>query len=279
MGKPKNRWVRLALVLVAGPLLLAADTAPRTPGAPQVIGTIEHKPISECSGIVASRRHAGVYWVHCDSGNERAIYAIRREGKLVNAFDVKAENEDWEDIAADDAGNLYIGDIGNNGAKRKKAVVHRLPEPDPHKAKDKKLKVDHEWTLRYPDGAFDSEAMFLHDGFGYLISKNLTGIPAAVYRFPLDDKRDEVMLEKVTTLPIHSPVTAADMSADGRRLAVLSITGLHVFALEGGLETLRNSKPAYVRLIHPGIEGVCFGEGGIVITAESREIYRVAEGK
>ena len=267
----------LAGVLLVVPMVLAADSAPRAPGAPQVVGTIEHKAISECSGIIASRTHPGIYWVHCDSGNDQAIYAITRDGKLVNEFEVKAENEDWEDIAADDAGNLYLGDIGNNGAKRKKAVVYRLSEPDPHKGRDKKLKVDHQWTLRYPDGAFDSEAMFLHNGFAYLISKNLTGIPAGVYRFPLDDKRDEMVLEKVTTLPIHSPVTGADMSPDGARLAVLSITGLNVFNVEGEIEALRRSKPVYVRLIHPGIEGTCFGEGGILITAESREIYLVPE--
>lgn len=261
------------------PLLLAADTTPRQPGAPQVIGTMDHKPISECSGIIASRKHPSVYWVHCDSGNAKAIYAVTREGKLLNEFEVNAKNEDWEDIAADDAGNLYIGDIGNNGAKRKKAVVYRLPEPDPAKAKGKKLKIDHEWTLRYPEGAFDSEALFVHQGFAYLISKNLSGIPAAVYRFPLDDKRDELVLEKVTTLPIHSPVTAADISANGKRLAVLSITGLHVFDVETDIEGLKKAKPAYVRLIHPGIEGVCFGEGGLLITAESREVYLVADAK
>ncbi len=38
---------------------------------------------------------------------------------------------DWEDIAIDDAGHLYLGDIGNNDAKRDTLFVYEIDEPNP----------------------------------------------------------------------------------------------------------------------------------------------------
>ena len=37
---------------------------------------------------------------------------------------------DWEDIAIDDAGHLFIGDIGNNDARRDELAVYQIDEPD-----------------------------------------------------------------------------------------------------------------------------------------------------
>ena len=38
---------------------------------------------------------------------------------------------DWEDIAIDHDGNLYVSDTGDNDHSRKHAEIHRLREPDP----------------------------------------------------------------------------------------------------------------------------------------------------
>ena len=61
------------------------------------------------TGIAASRRHAGVFWIHNDSGNPPALYAVRRDGSLIREYTVAAPNLDWEDIAGDDEGRLYVG--------------------------------------------------------------------------------------------------------------------------------------------------------------------------
>ena len=39
-------------------------------------------PDRENSGIVKSRRHADVYWMHNDSGDEPRIYPVRRDGEV-----------------------------------------------------------------------------------------------------------------------------------------------------------------------------------------------------
>src|SRR3954469_24128737 len=93
-------------------LLLADDVRPADL---RTIGRLPHPAIREASGIVASRRHPGVFWVHGDSGTGPSLFAVRRDGSLVRSYTVKVPNIDWEDISLDDAGRLYLGDIGNNG--------------------------------------------------------------------------------------------------------------------------------------------------------------------
>src|SRR4051794_5227814 len=91
-------------------LLAAADPEVRL----RPIGRLAHPAIRETSGIVASRRHPGIYWVHNDSANAPRLFAVRRDGTLVREYAVSVPNIDWEDIATDDDGRLYLGDIGNN---------------------------------------------------------------------------------------------------------------------------------------------------------------------
>ena len=259
----------------------AFPTLTTRPTKPTQVGVIDHEPISESSGIIASRRHPGVFWTHCDSGNDAAIYAISRDGSFLAEYEVNARNDDWEDIAADDVGNLYIADIGNNGGNKKKVEVYRIEEPGPsggRKKKGKGLKPTFIWKLRYPSNPFDAEAFFILGGHGYMIAKT-PGIPAAVYRFPLDEKQDEHVLEKVCTLPIYTAVTAADATPDGKRLAVLSLTGLHLFQIDGDVAKAASAKPTTVRAILGGIEAAAFvpdtpeAPGGVLVTSEGREIY------
>ena len=267
------------------PMLLLAAAAHAEPAtrpakwSVRVIGTISAKGIDESSGIIASRRFPGVYWTHNDSGNPAILFAIDRAGKHVGRFSVNVPNIDWEDIAIDDAGRLYIADIGNNDGGRKSVTIHQFDEPNPAAGADKpgRLKVRRSWRLAYPADPFDSEAFFVWQGHGYLISKLLTGAQAEVYRFPLDAKEDPAKLERVARLPIRSPVTAADISADGQRLAVLSILGLNVFDINGDIAAASKATPRYVRLFHPNIEACCFVPDGVLMTSEKRQIYLVGE--
>ncbi|MEO6810963.1 MAG: hypothetical protein ABI353_17770, partial [Isosphaeraceae bacterium] len=88
------------------PLLIVALVALAEPQALESMGRLEHPAIREASGIVASRRHPGVFWVHNDSGNPPALFAVRRDGSLIQEFAVGVPNVDWEDVATDDNGHL-----------------------------------------------------------------------------------------------------------------------------------------------------------------------------
>src|SRR3954463_4778166 len=105
-------------------VLIASLAVAPTPLEP--LGRFDLRVLPEASGIVKSRRHPGIYWVHNDSGNSPSLYAIRRDGTIVREFRLSVPNVDWEDIAVDDEGHLYLGDIGNNGGLLGLRAVYRI---------------------------------------------------------------------------------------------------------------------------------------------------------
>jgi hypothetical protein len=235
------------------------------------IGRIEAPAITESSGLAASRRHAGVFWTHNDKGSKPRLFAITREGRLLAEFSVEgAKFSDWEDIAIDDAGHLYLGDIGNNNLKREDVEVYRIDEPDP-KSSDR-LHPDTKWRLTYPGKPFDAESLFVFQGKGYLISKVTNDRLAEVYCFPLGEQK-EVPLEKIVQIPVSSPVTGADISADGQRLGLVCKAGAYVFRINGDIAKAGLVRPWHTRYRHEAIEACCFVPEGLLATAETREIF------
>src|SRR6476646_9727696 len=135
------RWSQTKSLLLSS-LLTASLTASNAaepqsgqeiaPGV-QLLAYMSDVRIKESSGVIASRRYANVFWTHNDGGGpKQVLYAIDREGNTHAAFPVTgATFHDWEDIAIDDAGHLYLGDIGNKDAKRDMLAVYEIDEPDP----------------------------------------------------------------------------------------------------------------------------------------------------
>jgi hypothetical protein len=247
----------------------------------QLVGSIQHSPIRESSGVVASRRHPGVLWTHNDKGNTPELYAITKEGKLLGRYTLPAVNNDWEDIDIDERGRLYVGKIGNNEARSSNPIeVLRVAEPgvDQPPGARRTLPIERTWRLRYPKKPFDCESLFVHGGHGYVISKHLDDGPAGLYRFDLDGA-DEQTLTKVTDLPIRQPVTGANLSADGSKLAVLTYGTLYLFDHGGDLAGIGSVKPVATPTPSGKLEGVCFTPEGILLTAESRQIYLLDESR
>jgi hypothetical protein len=246
----------------------------------RLVGTLSHEPIRESSGVVASRKHAGVHWTHNDQGNGPVLYAVDAQGKLLAEYPIAAAADDWEDIAIDDTGNLYVGNIGNNKGRRPYLEVYRLAEPDPSKFDRENppaaLGIDRMWRLRFPAEPLNCESLFVHNGYGYLISKLFTNAPAEIYRFPLD-RPGEVVLEKVAQLPIRAPVAAADLSADAARLAVLAPDGVHLFDIAGDVARAgsADAKPRIIPVPRAKLEGICFTPDGLLLTAEERHVYHI----
>ncbi len=97
----------------------------------QALLTDEH--LGEVSGIVASRRHPGIFWVHNDGDNAAELYAIDAEGQLRATLQVAGvRNVDWEDLASFELNGrhyLLIADTGDNGGIRKTLSLHVVEEP------------------------------------------------------------------------------------------------------------------------------------------------------
>jgi hypothetical protein len=197
------------------------------------------------------------------------LFAIHRDGTVAGRVTVDANFHDWEDIATDEQGRLYLADTGNNSRERNRVNVYRIAEPE---TSAKHAEILDTWKLAFPDKPFNCESLFIWRDFGYVISKNEDGERAAVYRFPLQHQRKSMMLEKVMTLPIDQPVTAADISRDGKRLAVLSRGALYLFEIDGTVEKAGDATPQRISIPPIQAEGCCFVPDGVLMVAETGEV-------
>jgi hypothetical protein len=249
----------------------APTTAPTSQPTYELVGKLETPAIRESSGVVASRRFPGVFWTHNDSGNPAVLYAITLRGKLIAEFPVSATNTDWEDIAIDDQGRIYLADIGNNLRNRMQVQVYRLPEPDP-RGQIKPIVPDKTFQLTFPSGAFDTEGLFLVGDYAFIISKHLDGTHPGIYRFNLKSDAPAQVLEQVATLSLRSPVTGADASADGKWLAVMTYTGPTLYQIDGDVTRASAGQVWSAIYIDPSVEAVCFMAGGLLATTEGRSV-------
>jgi len=245
---------------------------PHLPAGVKQVGTLANPAITESSGVAASRQYTNVFWTHNDGGKSETLFAVTREGKTLGEFKVLgAKIDDWEDIAIDNERHLYIADTGDNDAKRKRVAVYRLDEPDPTSSAGV-VRTTHKWHLRWPNGPVDSEALFVYGTNGYLVTKVKNDRRAEVYRFHLSDAESQV-LEPFARLTINSPVTAADISANGAAVAIVAGTGVFLYRIDGDIEKLAQARPYFTRFKHDSMEACTFVPEGLLTTAESKQIY------
>jgi hypothetical protein len=219
--KPRALLVALiAFVLSSSSTAIAAQN-----GAAQCRPTgplVQVPGLSEASGLAVSRRVPGRLWTHNDSG-EPVLASVDARGAVTGRIRLTgATVEDWEAIAIGPCGTgscLYVGDIGDNEARRKRITIYRLPEPDGAKESASVADVFH---ATYPDGPHDAEALLVGgDGRLHIVTKGETG-PVAIYRFPAQLKSGAtVTLERVGSGPAGKPdeesrITDGNVSADGQ---------------------------------------------------------------
>lgn len=266
--------MRSAIVRPALMLLAIAGPEPLRP-----TGRMEHPALREVSGLVASRRHPGIFWAHNDSGNAPALFALRADGSLVREYAVAAPNLDWEDIAIDDLGHLYVGEIGNNGGRLPVRGVYTIDEPDPTAPDVGVLPLRSESYYRFPDsGRFDAEGLFLSGGRAIVVSKRSDRGEAELWAAPLEPPAPifrPAMPERLGTLPgFVEGVTGADLSADGRYLAATGYAVLRVYE--------RDERGAWLpiaglRFQADGVEAIAWDGGDLILASEERSLYRIAE--
>jgi len=276
MARSQTKTLLLASLLAA----LLNECKAVEPGQEIAVGVrlfayIRDPRIKESSGIVVSRRHNNVYWTHNDGGGpkKQVLYAIDREGNTRASFPVVGVTlRDWEDIAIDDAGHLYIGDIGNNDSKRDALTVYEIEEPNP-RASTGAISPKRAWNLRFPQAPFDCESLFVWKNDGYVVSKVFNNARAQIFRFPLKETNRPLTLELVATTKIESPVTGADISADGTLLGLVAKNGAYVFRIDGDVTRVSNAKRHHTKLKNEHIEGCCFVPEGLLVTSERRMIF------
>ena len=199
--------------------------------SPMTAFSQHHKPprrtqlpneLKEVSGMV--RTVSGDVWMLNDSHNPAHLFRYDPlAGKVLETRRLPIPNRDWEDIATDPQGNLYIGDVGNNRNARRDLRIYRyhpgtgaldsilLRYPD---QKDFAPTSDRWWNFNCEAVVWfrDSLHLFSKNSFrGNFYTKHYV-VPARPGDY-VAELRDSICLK-------NRVVTGAALSRDGRTLAL-----------------------------------------------------------
>jgi hypothetical protein len=226
------------LLLVLAPALLAGCSPHHDRGSfadatarytVSEIGRISSRA-QESSGL-ENASAGGDLWTHADGGNTARLYRITRQGDLLQALDLTPlQNIDWEDLAQDEELRLYVGDFGNNQNKRRNLHIYRLSGPGLTQLDTIRFTYPDQRAFppRKPRRNFDCEAFYYYQDSLYLFTKNRgTGGVVKQYVLPARPGRHTARLADSLQLPTW--VTAADISPDGRRVALLGTGTVYQF--------------------------------------------------
>lgn len=182
-------------------------------------------------------------WTVQDHGNSEEVFRIGADGKLLHSLQIEGvKNNDWEELASDAEGNLYIGDMGNNDNNRRDLAIYKIPSAT---LNQNTATVAASTQFHYPEQTdfppkktqrlFDCEAFFQHNGFFYLFTKNRSkGFDGTTYLYKVPNQPGSFAAVKIgefKTCPnFHGcAVTAADISPDGKKVILLTSSKVFVF--------------------------------------------------
>lgn len=202
----------------------------------------------ETSGIEMAD---GLFWTHNDSGGANEIYGFNSSGTLVRTITVSnATNVDWEELAQDENGNLYIGDFGNNNNDRSAANgtplrIYIIPNPMDIVGNSVTANiiefeyVDRDFSLTGGAHDFNMEAMFWWNDTLHLFNKIGGDSPSTtVKHYVLPAAPGTYIAPIVETINIcgaaacansRKRVTAADISPCGRYVILITRARMYLF--------------------------------------------------
>jgi len=213
--------------------------------------------ILESSGISISG--VNLVWSHEDSGNDNKIYGFDTLGNLKRTITISnVSNIDWEDLATDEDGNIFIADMGNNNNIRTDLAIYKIPDPESFSSNSVNaeiISVSFADQTAFPpplgDRNFDIESMIWRSGSLYLFTKDrsypFTGITKM---YCLDDQPGTYLLQPVTSLYVGSEqsndrVTAADYNRSTGELVLLTHSRLISFTNYPGDQFFDGEKTEY----------------------------------
>lgn len=205
---------------------------------PHRMGELDRRDINESSGLAVSRLHPNLLYTHNDSGAGPEVLMIDTTGHYKGKITLEgAKNRDWEDLAigpGKDPGTsyIYVGDIGDNDAKRDKLRVYRFPEPTV--LRDEINVRAEQVTLVYPDGPRDAETLLVDPWSGDLLIVTKRDTSNVLYRATVAQMEEgNVVLERVMKLPITLSV-GGDISADGKQIVIKNYWAIYYWQREEG---------------------------------------------
>lgn len=188
------------------------------------------KDVKESSGL--AQASDTTFWTHPDGGPESVLHLIDIKGNLLQTINLTLPNRDWEDLAQDDAGNLFIGDFGNNVNTRRDLAVYKLEKAAMQVTDTISFSYadQSEFPPSYTQRHYDLEAFFYHSDSLYLFTKSraykgitkLYSLPASPGNYKVEPKEQ---------LRVKSPITAAAISPDQQDYTLLGYGRMYLFQM------------------------------------------------
>lgn len=248
-------------------------------------GTFDNTHLVEVSGIAASRKNPGYFWVTNDSDPQGPmLYLIDSLGKGKKEYLLKgATQRDWEDLAvvgeSDGSATVYVADIGDNFENNAKYAIYWF--------KDLKITTNpytvltdvNMLTFNLPDGFHDMETMLVDQQTKdiFVISKRennkrLYKISAAkvvnganVTAEYIQDLSFSVPFTNDLKIQQAYYLTGGSVSPDNSEILIRSYIGIYYWKRKSGesipAALLRSAKAVPYKM-EPQGEGVSFAHDG-----------------
>lgn len=180
-------------------------------------------------------------WMVNDSGNKPILFGLDFKGKIIKEIKIKAKNHDWEDLASDEKGTIYIGDFGNNSNKRKNLsiIIVEQNELDEKKAEVDEIEFEYPNQFEFPpknkNKYFDTEAFFYFKSALYLLTKSRVAGnygKTTLYKIPAKKGKytAEIIAEFESCKERECWITSADISPNGEKVVLLSQKKVLIFS-------------------------------------------------
>lgn len=259
-------------------------------------GTLD-RVLDECSGICPSPWSDHLLALN-DSGGKAEIYEISKDGKLVNTHPVPhAVNRDWEEITTDTAGNVYIGDFGNNSNTRKDLTIYKYvkgasgrdvstpnaPDAGSVTGQTSPAGATQKITFRYAGQTFaagekrefDCEAFFWANDSLYLFTKSWEKGARICRMYVLPDRPGDYEVAARDEVFLKAQITGAAIRPDQKQFALISYGKIFLFNIPNGQIGFR-SPHACIKIARKQTEAIMFeGEDKLLFTNEQRGMFRI----
>jgi hypothetical protein len=232
--------------------------------------------LKEASGAQTTMG-SDLIWMLNDAGNPPVLYGLDLKGDIVKSLRMNDENHDWEDLATDGQGNLYIGDFGNNNNKRTDLVILKIKKED----LESTVPIETEKiSFHYPDQKkfppknkkkyFDCEAFFFYQDSLYLFTKSRVEGKYGktnMYKIPAKPGCHEAL--KIASYDASCDnftcwTTSADISPDKSKIALLTPEALLIFSDFNGDDFFNGDVTEYKFEYITQKESVCFKDSDTV---------------
>jgi hypothetical protein len=242
------------------------------------------KKLKEVSGIVYAEND-NLFWTLEDSGNANKIYGLNaNNGAIEKTITIdNTSNIDWEDITKDKAGNLYIGDFGNNDNVRKDLCIYKINKNSLEKQNAipaYKISFSYPEQREFPPKKtalfFDVEGFFELKNNFYLFTKNRSkGFDGTVLVYKIPNKagfHQAVLMGELNSGDNynHCAITSATISPDASKVVLLTHDKIVLLENFKGDNFLKG-KQSQLKLGHfSQKEAVCFKNNETLIIADEK---------